>query len=322
MVAEQTLNRYRTQIQRIGIQEAIRIANLPPQSWREIKEGLGITTNKKSSVLAQQRILRRVLDEIRREQPDPTMMAMAEGVWGQEVRRLREELERVRQELRETQRRLELTQQIIPLIIQINIAENLLGQTQTVINTTNLTADELQALFEELSERVQNLTQQVQQQQQAQQQQQQQQQGVQQGQHQTQQDQQANQQSIAALPPFIDRDLSYRRTARDGTVIFHFIRELTLQSEISKQDLVGYSRGFAAYIHADLNQSLTNKQYFKFYVNLVNENGIGVSATMSNGFIPVRPISVAEIQDLLIQAAEQLTSGENILVITFNTTSI
>jgi DNA primase len=222
----------------------------------------------------------------------------------------------------------------MPLIIQVNIMENLLGQPMTFIDTTNLTANELEAILEELNERTVDLRQQVQQQQAQQQQQQQQQQrqaqgqqqqGQQQGQGQRQQQQQGQQGQQGQqqnLPPFIDRDLSYTRIARDGTTIYHFIRELTLDQEISKEDLIGYSRGFAEYIHPDLNRSLINKQFFKFYVNLVSESGLGVSASMSNGFIPARMLTVAEIQELLIESAEKLTSGQNVLIITFNTTSI
>ena len=102
MINERTLNRYRLEIQRIGLDEAIRVSELPTNAWREIKEALGITTNKKSSVLAQQRILKRVVREIREEQPNQEILQIAEQEFGiQQVRELRHEIENERQALQD-----------------------------------------------------------------------------------------------------------------------------------------------------------------------------------------------------------------------------
>lgn len=107
MVSEATLQRLRAQINRIGLERARELSELPPESWREIKNDLNITTNKKSSVLAQQRLLKqlvRAVDTPAEEQTETqrqVLEVIENSAWGAEIQRLREENEELQRELRE-----------------------------------------------------------------------------------------------------------------------------------------------------------------------------------------------------------------------------
>lgn len=330
VLSEQSLKRIRSLIQRIGLEEAREIVavrnteeiqNARNQRERdrierrqisEIKQRLGLARNvSKDSVLAQYRLLKRVLSEI--EQPtNPELIQTISETWNIEaLRRLADlairlanavlqgnqrEIEMFANEIREIQRELgiqieepELTEETEETEEDIEETEEDIEDTEDTEETEELTEEDFEDIEEDTGYE-----------------------GIEEN-------------GVVEESKLTVRDTSYNREMIDGTLAQHGRREIIFEPPIDKDCATAMAYQIVDSIYPgilnSLNFGLAKLGLGRFYVNIVSDE-MAVSATQYSTFVAIRNLDLSRkgFMGLLLQGLYRLTSGKTISLISFTIT--
>ncbi len=286
MVNANTLRRYQQIIQRVGYDQARQLAET--QDLEEIRVAFNAKpTTADTTLLAYQRILRNLVNQAENpQQANQRVLRRIEGGWAQEL-----------QELRQTIVNLNTTIEIMQQTIQ-----DLRDEMREREQAWKEEKEELLKKIEELKEKpksdeIQELE------------------GLEEELDELELEEELDE-------PLLVRDLSYERTAVDGTKIKHFKREMNFSGEKTSNEIINNADEYTAYVYPELEEFVKSVEYVKIYVNLVNENGQGITQSLSNGFVATKDLELTKttITDLIVDCASRSTSGNRHSSLTINAT--
>lgn len=289
MVNANTLRRYQQVIDRIGYDQARQLAET--QDLEEIRVAFNAKpTTAENTLLAYQRILRNLVNQAENpQQANQRVLRRIERGWSQEMQELRQTIERLNQTV-DT-----LNDTIVMLRDEMREREQAWKEEKEEL-LNRIKALEEQAEKEDTDD----------------------------------EDDLGLEEELDELeleeeldePLLLVRDLSYERTAVDGTKIKHFKREMNFSSEKTSNEIINNADEYTAYVYPELEEFVKSVEYVKIYVNLVNENGQGITKSLSNGFIAAKDIDLTEntITDLIVDCASKSTSGNKHSSLTINAT--
>lgn len=297
MVKANTLRRYQQVIERVGYDQARELAET--QDLEEIRQAFNAKpTTADTTLLAYQRILKNLVNQANNpEQANQRVLRRIEFGWGQEVQELRQTIANLNATIElmiETNR--DLREEIRQLrgerdhneLVWAEEKQELMKRIKELEEKTK--TDEIQEELDDL-----DLEEDI-----------------------VESENQADQPNESLLV----RDLSYERTAVDGTKIKHFKREINFSTEKTSNDIINNANEYSDYVFSELEEFVKSVEYVKIYVNLVNENGQGITQSISHGFVATKDLDLSEnrITDLIVDCASKSTSGNKHSSLTINAT--
>lgn len=293
MVNQNTLRRYQQIIQRVGYDQARQLAE--SENLEEIRQAFNAKpTTADTTLLAYQRILKNLVNQAENpQQANQRVIRRIERVWGAEIQELRQTIANLNTTIAIMQETIqELRDEIRHLREERQQEEEKWKQEKEELLKKIEELEELEGLEEELDE--------------------------------LEEEEIVESENQADQPnePLLVRDLGYERTAVDGTKIKHFKRELNFSQEKTSNDIINNANEYSDYVYPELEEFVNSVEYVKIYVNLINENGQGITKSLSNGFIAVKDIDLSEntITDLIVDCSSKSTSGNKHSSLTVNAT--
>jgi len=298
MVNANTLRRYQQIIQRVGYDQARQLAET--QDLEEIRVAFNAKpTTADTTLLAYQRILRNLVNQAENpQQANQRVLRRIEGGWGHEIQELRQIIERLNQTIDTLNDTIEM------------LRDEMREREQAWKEEKEELLNRIKALEEQAEKKISDKK------------------------EDTDDDEddlgledEYGSEDIPSHPiqiekDYLIRDLSYQRTAIDGTILQHFKRELNFSQEKTSNEIINNANEYSDYVFPEIEEFVKSVEYVKIYVNLVNENGQGITQSLSNGFVATKDLDLSEttITDLIVDCASRSTSGNKHSSLTINAT--